>query len=55
MLGWFANTYYDDYIERISTPELHPEMYDEEGNLIHSRLLSVSFDPQSIFDYDDDD
>jgi hypothetical protein len=55
MLGWFANTYYDDYIERISTPQLHPEMYDEEGNLLHSRLLSVRFEPESIFDYDEDD
>ncbi len=55
MLGWFANTYYNDYIERISTPQLHPEMYDEEGNLIHSRLLSVTFEPSSIFDYDDED
>lgn len=55
MLGWFANTYYDDYIERISTPQLHPEMYDEEGNLLNSRLLAVRFEPESIFDFDDDD
>lgn len=55
MLGWFVNSYYHDYIDRISTPQLHPEMYDDEGNLLHSTLLSVRFEPESIFDYDEDD
>ena len=54
MLGWIANTYYDNYMQTISTPQLHPEMYDEEGNLLNSRLLSVRFESESMFDFDDD-
>ena len=56
MAGWFVNTYYTDYIEQITTPQLHPEMYDEEGNLLHSQLLSVRFENESLLDfYEDDD
>lgn len=55
MAGWFANAYYTDYIEQMTTPKLHPEMYDEEGNLIHSQLLSVRFENESILDFFEDE
>ena len=55
MLGWMSNAYYDNYMQTISTPQLHPETYDEEGNLLNSRLLSVRFASESMFDFDDDD
>ena len=50
MAGWFVNTYYTDYIDQVTTPKLHPEMYDEDGNLLNSQLLSVIFEEE----FDDD-
>ena len=50
MAGWFVNTYYNDYVDQVTTPKLHPEMYDEDGNLLNSQLLSVIFEEE----FDDD-
>lgn len=55
MAGWFGNIYYTNYLEQVTTPQLHPEMYDDDGNLINSRLISVRFESESLFDYDEED
>tara|TARA_B100001250_G_scaffold381982_1_gene374742 strand:- start:2922 stop:3278 length:357 start_codon:yes stop_codon:yes gene_type:complete len=63
MLGWFANSYYLNYMEivdgREETEEVkitaHPEMMDENGNPIPfqiAKLISVEFDEKDAFTRD---
>ncbi|MFZ9377156.1 MAG: DUF2973 domain-containing protein [Candidatus Fonsibacter ubiquis] len=35
------------------TPVFHPEMYDENGNIIPDEILAVRF--ENDYDYDDED
>jgi len=55
MAGWLTNIYYTNHLEQVTTPQLHPEMYDEDGNLLNARLISVRFESESLFDYDEED
>ena len=64
VIGWFANSYYLNYIEVLSdgkeTEESikltqHPEMMDENGNPIPfqiAKLISVEFDEKDAFTRD---
>ena len=64
VIGWFANSYYLNYIEVLSdgkeTEEsikltAHPEMMDENGNPIPfqiAKLISVEFDEKDAFTRD---
>ena len=46
MIGWVLREYmfyhHDRHIHAIPS---HPEMYDEDGNLIPTELLALRFDP----------
>ena len=46
--GWVAREYMMNYQDR---PKLHPEFFDEKGNVIPDEVLAISFNP----DYFDDD
>lgn len=48
MIGWVAREYLMNYRE---IPRLHPEMYDENGNIIPDEILAVRF--ENYYDYDD--
>ena len=48
MLGWVAREYMMNYRE---IPKLHPEFYDQNGNVIPDEVLAISFNPE----YFDDD
>jgi hypothetical protein len=65
IFGWFANTYYSNFIETMHaivtadeeeisiTP--HPEMLDRDGNMMPfqiTKLVSVEFEPSDAFDMD---
>lgn len=46
--GWVAREYMMNYRE---IPKLHPEFYDDNGNIIPDEVVAISFNP----DYFDDE
>jgi hypothetical protein len=53
MLGWVLREYMMYHHDRQPQPEgLHPEMYDEDGNIIPDSLIAFRFENQDD-DYDD--
>ena len=50
MIGWMAKQH---FYERSYTPYMHPEMFDENGNVIPDEILAVRF--ENDYDYDDDE
>ena len=60
--AWLAKGYVEDYIENAAYAKsvTHPEMLDEDGNIIHDELMYVRptspWDPPpDITDEDDDE
>ncbi|MEN9301758.1 MAG: Prochlorococcus phage [Bacteroidota bacterium] len=54
MGGWIAREYMMNYRE---IPKLHPEFYDDNGNIIPDEVVAISFNPEYFddeFDEDDD-
>ena len=52
LVGWTAREYMMNYRE---IPKLHPEFYDENGNVIPDEVLAVSFNPDYFDDEDYDE
>jgi hypothetical protein len=52
--GWVAREYMLNYQDR---PKLHPEFFDDNGNVIPDEVLAISFHPDYFEDeeVDDDD
>tara|TARA_R100000908_G_scaffold21074_1_gene8255 strand:+ start:6742 stop:6960 length:219 start_codon:yes stop_codon:yes gene_type:complete len=48
MLGWVLREYMMYHHDRQEQPVLHPEMYDENGNILPDSLIAFRFE-------DDDD
>lgn len=48
--GWVAREYMMNYRE---IPRFHPEMYDENGNIIPDEVIAFRF--ENNYDYDDED
>jgi Protein of unknown function (DUF2973) len=44
LFGWFANEYSGNFLNGGYT--LHPEMYDEDGNLITEQLIAFRFEDE---------
>lgn len=40
MIGWMIK----QYVDETQIPKLHPEMFDEEGNVIPDTIFAVRFD-----------
>ena len=52
MLGWVLREYMMYHHDRQPQPQgLHPEMYDEDGNIIPDSLIAFRFE----YDLDDDE
>ncbi len=49
-VGWVAREYMMNYRE---IPRPHPEMFDNQGNLIPDEVIAFRFD-NTDYDYDDD-
>lgn len=49
--GWVAREYMMNYRE---IPKLHPECYDENGNIIPDEVVAVTFQ-EGFFDDSDED
>ena len=49
-VSWLAKGYVEDYIENAAYAKsvTHPEMFDEEGNMMHDELIYVR--PRSPWD-----
>ncbi len=52
LVGWTAREYMMNYRE---VPKLHPEFYDQNGNVIPDEVLAVSFNPDYFDDEDYDE
>jgi hypothetical protein len=51
IMGWILK---QSQFEKIyGIPNLHPEMYDEHGNVVPDEILAVRF--ENDYDYDDED
>jgi hypothetical protein len=50
--GWIAREYMMNYRE---IPKLHPECYDEHGNVIPDEVVAVTFQEGFFDDYDEYD
>lgn len=44
LFGWFANEYAGNFTN--GGFQLHPEMYDEDGNLINEQLIAFRFEDE---------
>ena len=49
--GWVAREYMMNYRE---IPRIHPEMFDNQGNLIPDEVLAIRFE-EGYFDSEEDD
>jgi hypothetical protein len=49
--GWVAREYMMNYQDK---PKLHPEFFDDNGNVIPDEVLAISFNPD-YFDIDEDE
>ena len=57
-VSWLAKGYVEDFIENAAYAKsvTHPEMFDEDGNMLHDELIYIRPDnPWNDFEFDDDD
>lgn len=54
-VSWLAKGYVEDFIENAAYAKsvTHPEMLDEDGNILHDELIYIR--PQSVWDQTDED
>jgi hypothetical protein len=52
LAGWVAREYMMNYQDR---PKLHPEFFDEKGNVIPDEVLAISFNPDYFEDDEDEE
>jgi hypothetical protein len=53
--GWFINDIVYNFYNKNNTPQLHPEMYDDDGIVINEELLSVRFIDEEEEEEEEDD
>ena len=56
-VSWLAKGYVEDYIENAAYAKsvTHPEMFDEDGDMIHDELIYIRQDYRFLQHEDDDD
>jgi len=57
-VSWLAKGYVEDFIENAAYAKsvTHPEMLDEDGNILHDELIYIRPDADSFWnDYIDDE
>jgi len=50
VIGWMVK----QYVDETTLPKLHPEMFDEEGNIIPDTIYAVRFENDD-FEYEDEE
>ena len=53
MIGWFGNDIVCAFLNRNRQASIHPEMFDENGNIIPDEILALRF--ENDYDYDEDE
>ena len=53
MIGWFGNDIVYAFLNKSKLSPVHPEMFDENGNVIPDEILAVRF--ENDYDYDEDE
>jgi hypothetical protein len=53
MIGWFGNDLAYAFLNKSKQPSTHPELFDENGNVIPDEILAVRF--ENDYDYNDDE
>lgn len=51
VIGWLMNRHLSEYTQPYIRP-LHPEMFDENGNLLPDQIISVNFEGVDLNDDD---
>ncbi len=51
LLGWLVK----NYLDQTRMPFIHPEMFDENGNIIPDEILSVRFENDFIGEDEEND
>ena len=56
-VSWLAKGYVEDYIENAAYAKsvTHPEMFDEDGDMIHDALTYIRPDFRFLHEEEDDD
>ena len=52
--GWFINDIVYNLYNKNNSPQLHPEMYDDQGIVINEELLAVTFVDEEEEEEEDD-
>jgi hypothetical protein len=56
MIGWFGNDIVYAFLNKNRIQPMHPEMFDENGQLIPDEIVAVRFENSEDFEeYDDED
>jgi hypothetical protein len=56
MVGWFGNDIVYAFLNKNRIQPMHPEMFDENGQLIPDEIVAVRFENSEDFEeYDDED
>jgi hypothetical protein len=56
MIGWFGNDIIYAFLNKNRIQPMHPEMFDENGQLIPDEIVAVRFENSDDFEeYDDED
>ena len=56
-LSWLAKGYVEDFIENAAYAKsvTHPEMFDEDGNMLHDELIYIRPDTQYWTEFEDEE
>lgn len=57
VVTWLAKGYVEDFIENAAYAKsvTHPEMFDEDGNMLHDELIYIRPETNIWNEFDDDD
>jgi hypothetical protein len=56
IVGWFGNDIIYAFLNKSRVVPMHPEMFDENGQLIPDEILAVRFEnSEDVEEYDDED
>ena len=55
MVGWFGNDLVYAFLNKEKQPIMHPEMFDENGNLSADEILAVRFENYDNTEDDEED
>ena len=55
MLGWFGNDIIYAFLNKTRIVPMHPEMFDEHGNVLPDEIVAFRFENSDDFDDEQDE